>query len=562
MGSLVQQVLAGASRIGPATATARPAQVHFDSGVVAAISNPSTTVLAKGVAIGVGYVEDSSSWSEVGSEPPEGTYAICRSSDRAVQLVTDAVASRTLWYYWDNVIFVASTSQRWIATVIGSFQTNHSALPWMLTTGTLGPTDAWDRRVNRLQADSVLTLDRGAWSLDIKSRHARFNPYKASASEQKEKFVSQLRKSFDTLHFDYSKWVLPLSGGYDSRAILCMLRRTEGLRTITWGTRASLDDVASDAAIATRLARSMGVSHEYFETDSTAGSLAQIFEDFVAYTEGRIDRIGGYLDGFAIWQTLLDRGVEGIIRGDEGFGWRDVRTFVDARKSVGLLLWSDFGGLPDLRSLDWNTQELPDFLVRDELESPSEWRDRLYHQYRIPTILAALTDPKTSYVEVVNPLLAHSIIRSIRTLPDHMRTEKKLFKEVVNDLGTNVPYANVASIANQKVVLRSSEAVTILSRALTSTAARDVFPESIIAFILEGIQEGRNAAHPKISKSFRRRVRNLIPHHLTRKFKPPERRSSIDFYSMAFRAYIAVRSHQLLREDASTCPRSAAQPTI
>src|SRR5690606_3180791 len=152
----------------------------------------------------------------------------------------------------------------------------------------------------------------------------------------RDRFRSELLSAMACLNFDFSKWVLPLSGGYDSRAILCMLGSVEGLRTITWGTKASQEDPQSDAAIARRVANQMGVTNEYFETDVTKGSLAEVFEKFIAFGEGRVTNISGYLDGFATWQALLERGVEGVIRGDEGFGWKNVHTYEDARRSVRL----------------------------------------------------------------------------------------------------------------------------------------------------------------------------------------------------------------------------------
>jgi hypothetical protein len=553
---LKRQIEAGASRIAPGSASMRPTRMMIDGGIVAAILNPSATVLAERGSVCLGHVAANSSWSEVGRRAPEGSYAICRSDDHTVELVADAVASRTLWYYFDSFIFVASTSQRWIAAILGDFQPNAKVLPWMLTTGTLGPTGGWDKRLERLQADSTLKLDRQKWTIELQREEVAFKATDVNAADRKEEFVVTLRNAFKSLELDYSKWVLPLSGGYDSRAILYMLPPKEGIRTVTWGTRTSLKDPYSDAAIATRLAQSARVPHEYFETDHTAGCIKQVFDDFVSYSEGRIDRISGYLDGFAIWQTLMDRGIEGIIRGDEGFGWQKVKTFADARRSVGLLLWSDFANLPAVNEFELERQELPDFLDLRNDETPSQWRDRLYHQYRIPTILAALTDPKSSYVEIANPLLTHSIIRAVRSQPDELRTEKRLFKEIVDGFGQAVPYAKIRAIASQRSVLRSIEAVDVLAESLASQIAQDIFSQSMITFIRKGLNHDTPISRNLVAESTKKRFRKFFAGRFKSKDGMVKGRRNIDFNAMAFRVYVTCRSYELLRSDADTGWRS------
>jgi len=59
-----------------------------------------------------------------------------------------------------------------------------------------------------------------------------------------------------------------------------------------------------------------------------------------------------------------------------------------------------------------------------------DWRDRLYQQYRVPFLLAALSDLKLGYVEIVNPLLSDSVIDLIRQLPDSLRTHKVLLRNI------------------------------------------------------------------------------------------------------------------------------------
>src|SRR5690606_6848624 len=135
----------------------------------------------------LGHVSDAR-WNEVGTTTPEGTYAICRSNTRTVELLSDATASRTLWYYMDETILLASTSQRWMATVLASFEANDEVLTWMLSSGSLGPSGGWDRRLNRLQADSTFTVDLEKWAAELKTKEMRFQEPSDEVAAVKDRF--------------------------------------------------------------------------------------------------------------------------------------------------------------------------------------------------------------------------------------------------------------------------------------------------------------------------------------------------------------------------------------
>src|SRR5690606_37984910 len=100
----------------------------------------------------------------------------------------------------------------------------------------------------------------------------------------------------------------------------------------------------NDASIARELAERVGVAHEYLVVEATAEPRERFLERFLVAGEGRIDSLGGYVDGFDIWKRLYDAGVEGIVRGDEAFGWKPVRTERDVRDSVRLTLLEDILG--------------------------------------------------------------------------------------------------------------------------------------------------------------------------------------------------------------------------
>lgn len=551
--TLERRIAAGANSISPRSSGVRPPYLYATGRILVGVTNPSTTVLTNGPNVCVGHVSGSARWQQVGGEMPEGTYAICRADAHTLELLADEAASRTLWYYMDDQVLLASTSQRWLVTVLGTFEPNDRAVPWMLSAGTLGPVDAWDRRFSRLQANSRLLLDRASWTTKLAEGDASFLTACRGPAEQLAMLRETLKQAFSDLEFDYSKWVLPLSGGYDSRAILCLLARREGLRAVTWGAEHALNEPGSDAVVAADLAREMSIQQEYLTTDAVPGSLAEVFDKFVRYGEGRTSNISAYLDGFAIWESLLERGVEGIIRGDEGFGWKPVRTNAEARWSVGLRLWSDYANLPTREGFELPQQDLPAFLQQRGKETPAQWRDRLYHQYRIPTLLAALTDLKVPFVEVANPFLTPSILRFVRTLPDDLRTNKALFRQIADEVSPKIPYADSKAIVDIVDVLASGEAREILLDTVRSGLAKSLFSSALLELESEKLSRGsqRSRSDRLISRRARRRLRYAVPAPVKRLLKRHGNpvRSELDYNELAFRTFIVCRMHEVLGED-------------
>ena len=95
-----------------------------------AVMNYQPTNLVKENSLLLGYLYDrSGNWNEPLTGFPDGSYAIFRSNDDYFEAVTDPVASRTIWYYFDKEWFIASTSQRAIVTFLGSFNFDERVIP-------------------------------------------------------------------------------------------------------------------------------------------------------------------------------------------------------------------------------------------------------------------------------------------------------------------------------------------------------------------------------------------------------------------------------------------------
>ncbi len=159
---------------------------------------------------------------------PDGSYALFRSDENKVELITDIVGSRTIWYVQTEDAFIASTSQRAIVFFLQDFQPNEEAFSWMLSSGTLGPGLSWDKRIHSLEGNARLILDRSSWETEIKKEKVIYEPVDLPDEEHEIRLKKAMEETFDNLSIDFSKWILPLSGGFDSRAILLMLKNRQG----------------------------------------------------------------------------------------------------------------------------------------------------------------------------------------------------------------------------------------------------------------------------------------------------------------------------------------------
>jgi hypothetical protein len=515
--------------------------------------NPSSTLSEEESSLALGtFFGDSSRWHLPLHDYPDGSFAIFRDGTKYCEIVTDPAASRTIWYYLDDELFIASSSQRAICMYLGSFELDDSVIPWILSTGSLGPTHSWDRRLKRIPPDSSVLLDKEQWTISTRSFPIEFVQLSESDDGHEELLRSSLYSVIGSLGLNFSDWALPLSGGYDSRGILCLMinglpdSEVKRLQTITWGLESDIEIKDSDACVAGVLSKTLGVSNKYFHNDWSEETVEVILDRFLLQGEGRIDHFSTYLDGFAIWKTLFQDGIQGVIRGDECFGYKSVRSATNTRLVVGCGLCSDYSNLKNYQKYGIPEQILPESLHQKDGESLALWRDRLYQEYRLPVILSALTDLKSSYVEIINPLLSRQVLRQVRRLPDHLRSDKALFAKIVDSLSPNVGFAVASGRASSKVLLREKKMTDVLVSELSSKSAEEIFSYEFLSFVLSDIKEERKKPNDVagIGYSIVSKTEGLVLSFLKKAARP-----KVDGNVLAFRVYMIIKMHKILKID-------------
>lgn len=559
------QILRVASRLAPTNISARPTRILETRDLRAAVVNPSeegVRVADGGVLLG-GVAGEAGRWWDVGSEPPDGTFALVRYSTASVELLTDVVASRTLWYTQDEERLVASTSLRAVVALLGGLDLDRSAVSWLLSAGTLGPDRSWDSRVRRLPTDSRLVLDRRTWTSTLSQRPAVFAPVARRREVHLDVLRDAIAWSCEALDIDTDRWLLPLSGGMDSRMMLAfMVKVGRRPRCVTWTTRASLMNPLSDAVIARLVARRFRVEHEYAFLDDAGGVDHAALQRFVEAGEGRTAEFAGYVDGCAMWRDLFDAGWSGIIRGDDPLAARRRAASPDgARRQTDGAMITDYPEGYLLRRLGLADQEWPERLRPRPGETLEPYRDRMSHEGYVPNALAPLSGLKCRYLEVANPLLSRRVVAVARTLPSELRMYGRAFSDIVDRESRPIPHARFTSTPAASTYLADGEIIRAVVAELTSPAIESVLSEEAAMLLLAAMTSPSHSPATvrsrvtAVMKAARVALPSSVAYRLSPRYRGPEPLSAM---SLAFRATIASKTVALLREDAAALDAAGA----
>ena len=553
-----RDILRLSDRITPDNIVANAPTVIERDGILAGVINPVSTLTVEGASVCMGILfGPSSDWHAPGTAVPDGSYALFRGDSTSVEVLTDAVASRSVWYIKTDDYFIASTSQRAIIILLQSFEENNEVYSWILTSGTLGPGLSWDKRINLLPPDSKLTLNREQWRVDTVVEPVKFLASNSEKSGSKVRLNNSITETFSSMKIDTDKWRLSLSGGVDSRAIFFMMldHMKSVPRTVTFGFKSTQNIELSDAAVAKKLASIFNVKNDYFDKDLSEEPIDVLLDRWLMAGEGRLAEFSpnGHFD---VWKRLYESGCEGIIRGDHAFGCRKVKTLDDVVKNIGMMALDDY-------HLDSHANKIfkdflkkrPPHLEKKSNESMEEWRDRVNSVFEIPTIFAARSDIKLAYIEVIHPLLSKNIIQCVRSLPDDLRTDKSVFKAIVATRFSGLTFSTPRATGKPKNVFRSRAFVDFVRKELMSYDAEKLFQKELIDYVLKRVVVQNVVAESKGGCSDIVRLFDKCKKKITRVFN---KNRKLDFNILAFRLFVISRMHRILIEDAAFLAKKSA----
>lgn len=539
-------------KISPDNILPNPPIILKSSGIWVGVINPTSPLLTRNTSICLGVpIMVPEDWWKPGCGDPDGSYSLFRCDENYVELGTDIAASRTIWYVITDQFLIASNSQRAIVGFLGNFQPESSSFTWMLATGVLGPNCSWDSRINYVEADSHLVLDRKTWSFSFQKRTSEYQPLDLPPIEHKTRLKVAIENVFNHINVDPSRWVLALSGGLDSRGILVFLGDRFKPGTISWGIGSSLDNPLSDTQIAKSVANYFHLSHSVFQLDQEIQETGEtVLNRFIAMSEGRMEYLHGYMEGFSIRKVLFERGVWGIIRGDELMGRPRMYTEHQVLARNNIHLFSEFYNLPNIQRYNLPKQILPEQYLRKPDEALSAWEYRIHKSVRMPTAIAAWCEIKTGYSEVMNPLLSRKVDQVFQSIPSHFTQDKKLFREIVFDQTPGLPIAKSISIASIEDIFRQHRFIDPVIEELLSENARTYLSPDLIKFLLQNVQVDEKVVSNSFSMTLKKNIKHYFPQILAISSRIP-RKDHMDLNKLAFRAYIISKTCQMLAEDAS-----------
>jgi hypothetical protein len=486
-------------------------------------------------------------WHHPGTPVPDGSFALIRSDGEVTELCADDVGSRTIWYAFTQRRFIASTSQRALVCLLGDLSLSRPAFAWFLSAGNLGPTDSWDLRIRRLPRGAKLILDRFQWRIQLHTAPVAFEARPMSEAEAREGLRHALWQAIQGCGFRTPPWILPLSGGYDSRLLLASLHEAgHRPRTVTWGMARSRTQRGNDAHVARDLARHYGLANDYLVTELSEAAPEAVVDAFLAAHGGTTDALFPYLDGLRMWSRFSAEGVEGIIRGDEGFGTQP-RPEGHHPPAQGLILLQDFLDQETAGHISDGGQGMPEELLRRAGESLQAYGDRLVHSHFIPVTLAGLTDVKAPFLEIANPMLAGSVLAFVRQMPDAMRAGRAVYQRLTASVGPPVPFARLSADDNWNGFLYSESYTRWMSEELQGGFGDRHLPPRFRESLLAAL--GAGASSQGQTHAGKRFLKRVIPKSwvaLARSLARPEPPQARE---LAFRCALASRLARLLQQD-------------
>lgn len=378
---------------------------------------------------------------ELESYEADGSYALVKNTVDGTAFCCDQFGSRTLWYYRDENRFIISTSQRAIVALKNSFNLNMEALAWYLSAGCQGAFISWDQDIKQVLPHLDYRFNSVNWRLSSTQKSGMELP--ASGSTKMSAYLKIYQKQVtaalkQTIYScsDY-KILLPLSGGLDSRLLLALCKKANldtQLMLVNWGVP-NPSNTFDDKEAAHRVARfyDKGLLDKFLPTQIDVDAYEQIFERFVAASEGRLDHFNAFVDGFKMWHDFYQRGYRMIIRGDIPFPTGLCLNESQIRAKMGLKLFSDYTNISDFEVEAYaKLQDKSSIksLQRLQGESLIRWRDRTFTAIRVPVILAAFSHQVSAFTENRTPMLNWSMFKLYMGLADKNKGSKRHIKKL------------------------------------------------------------------------------------------------------------------------------------
>lgn len=365
-----------------------------------------------------------------------------------------------------------------------------------------------------------------------------------------EELVESVDRSLRSIASRYSRILIPLSGGVDSRlvAVRCHALGIP-FEAITFV--ANVPDGA-DFDIATRLVKVFGLKHYRWQWDASTGDCLKNFNTLCYATGGTNDAYTSYPDGMSYFaQVAAD--FDCIMRGDHVFG---MGPYSD---SLPRSAWHLNMKVAD--NMDWALR--PEFHNKVKIASVFEkqegvpvtatgdvanaWRHVSYRKSRSPRFLLPIGQLQAQFTRVTYPFLSKEIVARLSRTETKFRDEKRIAREALAACSPpdikNIPFANLSTWRNGEPLL--SVAPEVLQHMIDVAAQPGMLAEvvdasAIIASYTNYLNSDGARANSGWLRNIKKKIKSALPasvraaydDRVAQNFKAPPPITFKRFYAM------------------------------
>jgi hypothetical protein len=524
------------------------------SGVLMAVLGRTEGVQQRERAVLAGTISQrpaQSPWWRPGSSAPDGSFVLLRTHGEITEALTDYAGSRSVWHArLSPDCVVVSTCLEIITALLGDFEMDEKALGWYLSAGNCGPHRSWDRRVKPLPPNTCLRIQRSGNSVSTDESlidHDSSWPVEVDENALEE----VIREELGQMDLGGAPWLLALSGGYDSRAILSAVEGKGDIRCISWVDEAKKDVQFGDVAIARQLARSANREHmvKTLVRPETVADVENSARRFMRYCDGRTDNLLMYVDGMRMWDQVSQSDEGGILRGDELFGTDFAASQAQILSNMRALSFQDYAESPLQRDLAARfPHTLPAGLQQRGGESTSRWRLRLRSSFETPTVYSALASIRARFLETSSPLLSGRIVRFAKAMSDEDLDDKHLYKLAIRRKFPDVGFATDRSILTWPEFLALPQVKERLQEHLCGPLARELLGPLGVSSVNKALRQPVAENRRMLWRLKRQLSATIVPKWLLRYRQSLASAPALDLRVLAMRSFLV----EVLRDEMST----------
>lgn len=140
------------------------------------------------------------------------------------------------------------------------------------------------------------------------------------------------------------------------------------------------------------------------------------------------------------------------------------------------------------------------------------------------------------------------MIQLFCSFSDELRRDKKIFKDIVDELGVNTPIATKSANEAVELILRNPAIVTIFKEVLSGNTALEFFPETFIQNVLKNLKSYNKHFYKMYRLVFHanNRLQRELQESVLKNAYPEHK---LSYNLIALRMFIFIRMYNLLNEN-------------